>query len=43
MGFDGLYMLCSGSDTFKRCGPVGVGVALLDWFVIVGWALRSPS
>jgi hypothetical protein len=27
---DGLYMLGTGSGTIKRCGPVGVGVALLE-------------
>jgi hypothetical protein len=27
---DGLYMLGPGSITIKRCGPVGVGVALLE-------------
>ena len=26
---DGLYMLGAGSGSFRRCGPVGVGVALL--------------
>ena len=26
----GLYMLGPGSGTIKRCGPVGVGVALLE-------------
>jgi hypothetical protein len=26
----GLFMLDSGSGTVRRCGPVGVGVALLD-------------
>lgn len=26
----GLYMLNSGSGTIRRCGPVGVGVALLE-------------
>ena len=27
---DGLYMLGPGSGTIRRCGPVGVGVALLE-------------
>jgi hypothetical protein len=27
---DGLYMLGPGSDTIRRCGPVGVVVALLE-------------
>ena len=27
---DGLYMLGSGSGTIRPCGPVGVGVALLE-------------
>ena len=27
---DGLYMLGSGSGTFRKCVPVGVGVALLE-------------
>jgi hypothetical protein len=28
---DGLYMLSPGSGTIRRCGLVGVGVALLEW------------
>ena len=28
---DGLYMLSPGSGTIRRCGPVGVGVVLLEW------------
>ena len=27
---DGLYMLSTGSDTIRRCGLVGVGMALLE-------------
>ena len=27
---DGLYMLAPGSGTIRGCGPVGVGVALLE-------------
>ena len=27
---DGLYMLGSRSGTIRRCGPVGIGVALLE-------------
>jgi hypothetical protein len=27
---DGLHMLGSGSGTVRRCGPVGVGVVLLE-------------
>ena len=27
---DGLYMLDPGSGTIRRCGPDGVGVALLE-------------
>jgi hypothetical protein len=27
---DGLYMLDPGSGTIRRCGPTGVGVALLE-------------
>jgi hypothetical protein len=27
---DGLYMLSPGSGVIRRCGPVGVGVALLE-------------
>jgi hypothetical protein len=27
---DGLYMLCPGSGTTRRCGPGGVGVALVE-------------
>jgi hypothetical protein len=27
---DGLYMFDPGSGTIRRCGPVGVGVALLE-------------
>jgi hypothetical protein len=34
---DGLYMLFPGRGTFRRCGPVGVGVSL--WV----WALRPSS
>ena len=30
---DGLYMHGPGSGTTRRCGPVGVGVASLEWFV----------
>jgi hypothetical protein len=29
-GCDSLYMLGPGSDTIRRCGPVGVGVAFLE-------------
>ena len=36
-GSDGLYMLCPGSGTIRRCGPVGVGVSL--WV----WALRLST
>jgi hypothetical protein len=28
---DGLYMLNPGSGTFRRCGPVGIGVSLWVW------------
>jgi len=28
---DGWYILGPGSGTIRRCGPVGVGVALLEW------------
>ena len=28
---DGLYMLDPGSGTIRRCGLVGMGVALLEW------------
>ena len=36
-GCHGLYMLGPGSDTIRRCDPVGVGVSL--W----AWALRTSS
>jgi hypothetical protein len=29
--YDGLYMLGPGSGSFRRCGPVGVGVSLWAW------------
>jgi hypothetical protein len=28
--YDGLHMLGPGSGTIRRCGPIGVGVALLQ-------------
>ena len=28
---DGLYMLGPGIGTIRKCGPVRVGVALLEW------------
>jgi hypothetical protein len=45
---DGLYMLDPGSGTIWRYGPVGVGVALLEWAwpcwsgcVTVGMAFKT--
>jgi hypothetical protein len=36
---DGLYMVGPGSGTISRCGPVGVGVALLEWMCLCGCGL----
>jgi hypothetical protein len=29
--YGGVYMLSPGSDIIRKCGPVGVGVALLEY------------
>jgi hypothetical protein len=29
--YDGLYMLCPGSGTIRRCDLVGVGISLWVW------------
>ena len=39
---DGLYMLDPGSGTFRRCGLVGVGVALLELVCCCGCGLKYP-
>jgi hypothetical protein len=43
-------MLAPGSDTIRRRGRIGVGVALLGWawpcwrkYVMCGWVLKAPS
>jgi hypothetical protein len=28
--YDGLYILSPGSGTFRKCGPVGIGVGFLE-------------
>lgn len=33
----------TGSGTFRRCGLVGMGIALLKEVSLVGWALRSTK
>jgi hypothetical protein len=38
---DGLYMLGPGSVPVRRCGLVGVGVALLEWVCHCGRGLKT--